>query len=125
MTFTTNAATLLFVLLCVTTLLDTTVCAWSTPTIGTGSTTAAASTRRGFLQTASGIVLTVALPTSATAAAAATGPYLEELKLSKSKLEAIPDLLQDKEWDAVRTILKTPPVNKLWNLGDVRIRLDW
>jgi hypothetical protein len=26
--------------------------------------------------------------------------------------------LEQQEWDKVRTILKTPPVNKLWNLGD-------
>jgi hypothetical protein len=43
---------------------------------------------------------------------------IEELELSQSKLIDIPQLLQDQEWDKVRTILKTPPVNKLWNLGD-------
>lgn len=42
----------------------------------------------------------------------------DELSLSKSKLQEIPDLLQAQEWDKVRNILKTPPVNKLWNLGD-------
>ena len=42
----------------------------------------------------------------------------DELILSKSKLKDIPDLLQAQEWEKVRTILKTPPVNKLWNLGD-------
>lgn len=43
---------------------------------------------------------------------------LVELKDSKSKLIPIPDLLQAQEWDKVRNILKTPPVNKLWNLGE-------
>jgi hypothetical protein len=43
---------------------------------------------------------------------------LLELKDSKSKLIPIPDLLQAQEWDKVRNILKTPPVNKLWNLGE-------
>lgn len=42
----------------------------------------------------------------------------DELALSKSKLKEIPDLLQAQEWEKVRTVLKTPPVNKLWNLGD-------
>jgi hypothetical protein len=42
----------------------------------------------------------------------------DELTQSKSKLKEIPDLLQNEEWDKVRNILKTPPVNKLWNLGD-------
>ena len=27
-------------------------------------------------------------------------------------------MLEEQKWDEVRTILKTPPVNKLWNLGD-------
>lgn len=43
---------------------------------------------------------------------------VEELEASQSKLKEIPSLLQEQEWDKVRTILKTPPVNKLWNLGD-------
>jgi hypothetical protein len=34
-------------------------------------------------------------------------------------MEPIPDLLEKQDWEAVRQILKTPPVNKLWNLGDV------
>ena len=42
----------------------------------------------------------------------------DELMLSRSKLQEIPALLQDQEWEKVRSILKTPPVNKLWNLGD-------
>ncbi len=44
--------------------------------------------------------------------------FKDELSVSKSKLKEIPDLLQAQEWDKVRNILKTPPVNKLWNLGD-------
>lgn len=43
---------------------------------------------------------------------------LQDLTTSKSKLEVIPSLLDQGEWDKVRTILKTPPVNQLWNLGD-------
>jgi hypothetical protein len=45
---------------------------------------------------------------------------IQELKESRDKLKDIPDLLEAKEWDKVRSILKVPPVNKLWNLGDVR-----
>jgi hypothetical protein len=44
--------------------------------------------------------------------------FKDELILSKSRLKEIPDLLQAEEWDKVRNVLKTPPVNKLWNLGD-------
>jgi len=55
---------------------------------------------------------------NARAAAASTSSLVEELKECKAKLEPIPALLQEKEWDKVRSILKLPPVNKLWNLGD-------
>jgi hypothetical protein len=70
--------------------------------------------RRGFLKTAGGIALTVSLPANAV-----DSSLLDELKASKAKLEPIPGLLEKQEWEAVRQILKTPPVNKLWNLGDV------
>lgn len=43
---------------------------------------------------------------------------IQDLVSSEAKIKEIPDLLQAQEWDKVRTILKTPPVNKLWNLGD-------
>ena len=55
---------------------------------------------------------------SASAASATTDDLIAELKVMKSKLEPIPMLLEQKEWEKVRQILKTPPVNKLWNLGD-------
>jgi hypothetical protein len=52
--------------------------------------------------------------------AAVKDELLEDLRSSKERMAAIPALLDEKEWDKVRTILKLPPVNKLWNLGDVR-----
>ena len=64
-----------------------------------------------------GIALFAPLPASAVSTTT-TGVLIDELNNSKSKLQEIPQLLQDQEWDKVRTILKTPPVNKLWNLGD-------
>jgi hypothetical protein len=70
--------------------------------------------RRGFLTTAGGIALTVSLPANAV-----DSSLLEDLRASKAKMEPIPDLLEKQDWEAVRQILKTPPVNKLWNLGDV------
>mmetsp|Transcript_23566 Transcript_23566/g.55835 ORF Transcript_23566/g.55835 Transcript_23566/m.55835 type:complete len:221 (-) Transcript_23566:51-713(-) len=65
-----------------------------------------------------GIASGVFSATPANAADATTGVLVDELKSSKDKLNEIPVLLQNQEWDKVRTILKTPPVNKLWNLGD-------
>ena len=70
--------------------------------------------RRGFLTTAGGIALTVSLPANAV-----DSSLLDDLRASKAKMEPIPDLLEKQDWEAVRQILKTPPVNKLWNLGDV------
>mmetsp|Transcript_14837 Transcript_14837/g.31709 ORF Transcript_14837/g.31709 Transcript_14837/m.31709 type:complete len:208 (-) Transcript_14837:1978-2601(-) len=52
------------------------------------------------------------------AASAASDEYVTELKASLTKLQPIPKMLEEQKWDEVRTILKTPPVNKLWNLGD-------
>jgi hypothetical protein len=79
--------------------------------------------RRQFLSTttttASGILSAFFVPSIRNAAATNTSPLIEELKESKAKLEAVPALLAKEEWEQVRTILKTPPVNKLWNLGDV------
>ena len=79
--------------------------------------------RRDWMQQVSsvgvtaGIALFAPLPASAVSTTT-TGVLIDELNNSKSKLQEIPQLLQDQEWDKVRTILKTPPVNKLWNLGD-------
>ena len=66
----------------------------------------------------------VALIPSRAQASPKLSEALEEMRESKEKLQAIPDLLEEKEWDKVRTILKLPPVNKLWNLGDVRLFLQ-
>jgi hypothetical protein len=68
--------------------------------------------------TAAAVTFGLALPSSKAQAASVMEELLGELTLSKEKLEAIPSLLEQEEWDKVRTILKTPPVNKLWNLGD-------
>ena len=74
-------------------------------------------------RTVEGMLLTpvVLLPAiaAATADSLSSSLLLEELKASEIKLQPIPDLLAQQEWDKVRSILKVPPVNKLWNLGDV------
>ena len=79
-----------------------------------------------IIGTVTSATLIVLAPNTAQAAAATTtNPKLttaiNELKESRDKLKEIPDLLEAKEWDKVRSILKVPPVNKLWNLGDVRM----
>jgi hypothetical protein len=69
--------------------------------------------------TAALVATSMLAPAPANAApSSATTEYLQELQASKSKISEIPNLLQEQQWEKVRTILKTPPVNKLWNLGD-------
>jgi hypothetical protein len=53
-----------------------------------------------------------------------TDALISDLETSLEKLKPIPSLLEKNDWDAVRTILKTPPVNQLWNLGDSKNTLQ-
>mmetsp|Transcript_11508 Transcript_11508/g.29474 ORF Transcript_11508/g.29474 Transcript_11508/m.29474 type:complete len:185 (-) Transcript_11508:281-835(-) len=43
---------------------------------------------------------------------------LADLKAVRVALEPLPALLDEEKWDAVRSVLKTPPVGNLWNLGE-------
>lgn len=80
--------------------------------------------RRAFVSKASVLASSVAIATvvspSLASAAAPTQKkaLIADLTESRDKLESIPDLLQQSEWEKVRQVLKTPPVNQLWNLGD-------
>ena len=79
------------------------------------------SSRRSFLSSMGGtaVAATAVLTQSQPAYAASTKDALiADLNESYAKLVTIPDLLQQQEWDKVRTILKTPPIVQLWNLGD-------
>ena len=79
------------------------------------------SSRRSFLSSMGGtaVAATAVLTQSQPAlAASAKDALIADLNESYAKLVTIPDLLQQQEWDKVRTILKTPPIVQLWNLGD-------
>lgn len=76
--------------------------------------------RRAMLAQTAAMLTTTKIIRSPPPAYAVDVSFLEDLKASKAKLEPIPDLLELQEWDKVRSILKVPPVNRLWNLGDVR-----
>ena len=76
------------------------------------------SRRDWFQQTAVATAFVSTLSPQISFAASTTDVLLEELQSSQSKLQDIPTFLKNEEWEKVRTILKTPPVNKLWNLGD-------
>mmetsp|Transcript_22090 Transcript_22090/g.33727 ORF Transcript_22090/g.33727 Transcript_22090/m.33727 type:complete len:207 (-) Transcript_22090:111-731(-) len=51
-------------------------------------------------------------------AADSAASLISELETSLDKLATVPELLQAQKWDEARTVLKTPPVNYLWNMGD-------
>ena len=81
------------------------------------------STRRNFISTVVGSSIAAAsvmtTQFSQPAFAASTKDALiADLNDSYAKLSTVPDLLQQSEWDKVRTILKSPPIIQLWNLGD-------
>jgi hypothetical protein len=85
------------------------------------------SSRRGFFHSSAAftlnpLVLVVATVPANSYASDASSSLINELVESKAKLKPIPGLLEQQEWEQVRQILKKPPVNKLWNLGDVRYR---
>jgi hypothetical protein len=70
------------------------------------------------------LLVTVAVPVAPVQAMEDANALINELKECKRKMMTIPELLKQQEWDSVRTILKTPPVNRLWNLGDVSFHVD-
>jgi hypothetical protein len=70
------------------------------------------------------LLVTVAVPVTPVQAMEDANALINELKECKQKMMTIPELLKQQEWDSVRTILKTPPVNRLWNLGDVSFHVD-
>ena len=86
------------------------------------------SSRRAWLQHHVGPLVT----TTAVVVAAVTAPpvvraatestttqeLVHEMEGSLRKLQPIPGLIDTEKWDEIRTILKTPPVNTLWNLGE-------
>jgi len=87
---------------------------------------AASSSRRSFFQssttsTVAAVLTSVAIsPLQQAVAASKTDGLIEELQSQKEKLEPIAQLLAQEEWDKVRQILKSPPVNKLWELADTQ-----
>jgi len=94
----------------------------TTPTILYSSSESSSSSRRSFLSkiitsSSSATLLITSLPTTAHAASTKE-ELLTDLTTSLTKISSIPPLLESAEWDKVRTILKTPPVNQLWNLGE-------
>jgi hypothetical protein len=76
--------------------------------------------RRQVLLSTAATMAGILLSTGAAHATVSPESLIADLELSLDKLKPIPSLLEKQEWDAVRSILKTPPVNQLWNLGDAK-----
>jgi len=77
------------------------------------------STRRSLFTSVATASATFAFGASQPAFAADTKEALiADLNDSLTKIQTIPSLVDALEWDKVRTVLKTPPVNQLWNLGE-------
>jgi len=77
--------------------------------------------RRDFLLSSAAFVTTTTASLFTPPAVAATPDakaLIQQVEQTRQKLEPIPELLAAQEWDQVRSILKTPPVNFLWNMGD-------
>ena len=94
----------------------------TTPTILYSSSESSSSSRRSFLSkliaTSSSATLLITSLTTTAHASSSKEELLSDLATSLTKISSIPPLLESAEWDKVRTILKTPPVNQLWNLGE-------
>ena len=75
----------------------------------------------GWMISSTFMVPKKAMAASSSGSSAGKETLVSDLQVSRTKMEKIPSLLESGEWDAVRTILKTPPLNKLWNLGEVGI----
>jgi len=81
----------------------------------------AESSRRNFLSAVGPSIAAAAVlaqPPSPARAASPKDALVADLNEAYAKLSTVPDLLQQQEWDKARTILKSPPVIQLWNLGD-------
>ena len=102
---------------------STTVLHETTSTAATDTSSSATDmSRRSFLSTAIATAVSSSfalLPIqSAYAAADGKDALIADLQTSLTKIETIPSLVDSAEWDKIRTVLKTTPVNELWNLGE-------
>ena len=76
--------------------------------------------RRSVVQSAAAALLAspALLHSPLPAFADAESAIVAELKAVNDALVPVSGLLDEQKWDAVRSILKTPPVGNLWNLGE-------
>ena len=80
--------------------------------------------RRKFVSATTASSMLFTNPMAALSMSTSVDVLISELKDSKARLSEVPLLLKQQEWDKARNILKTPPVNRLWNLGDVSASMN-
>ena len=81
------------------------------------SSIASAVSRRAALL--SPLVLLAPLSAQPAKAVATTeAEIMKDLQAVVTALQPLPALLEEEKWDAVRSVLKVPPVGNLWNLGE-------
>ncbi|KAL9190762.1 hypothetical protein ACHAXT_000468 [Thalassiosira profunda] len=75
--------------------------------------------RRSILANSLGLCITagIGVPNAAVAADGKLAGILGQIKEAQGQLEAIPDLIKAKKWDAVREILIKPPLSDMWTSG--------
>jgi hypothetical protein len=71
--------------------------------------------RRDFLTIAIGAATAYLYPIPAIAVASSSlDGMVSELRIARQQMNDVPSLIQKEQWDAVRSILVTPPVSDLW-----------
>ena len=76
------------------------------------------SDRRSFISTLVGTSIAISTSSPLPAFASEKDILITNLSDSLTAIKTIPSLVDAAEWDKIRTVLKTPPVNELWNLGE-------
>lgn len=90
------------------------------PRIQTTSLHETSNSRREFFSTVAIASAAIQSPLQPAHAADTKDSLISDLTASLKQIETIPSLIDAAEWDKVRTVLKTPPVAELWNLGESR-----
>ena len=108
---------LLFAMIDAFTMQQSTTIITSTSTTSLYETPISSLDRRSFVTTLVGT--SIAITSSPLPAfASEKDTLIANLSDSLTAIKAIPSLVDAAEWDKIRTVLKTPPVNELWNLGE-------
>mmetsp|Transcript_22739 Transcript_22739/g.53825 ORF Transcript_22739/g.53825 Transcript_22739/m.53825 type:complete len:184 (-) Transcript_22739:153-704(-) len=82
-----------------------------------GSVVANGLTRRAALVLAPSVLAVGSVALPALAATDTEKALIAELRDCAERLKPLAEMIEKEQWDPVRSVLKTPPVANLWNLG--------